>query len=161
MGHIRLGRLPATRKWQQVVALLSEGAPFEQIAAASAEAAESSLRHARDDPTLSGAYWLLTQIPLAARSGDFAAALRALGLQTSDTPTVLEVGAALAEAIDRQSSRAGGRTDLGELAQHAAVLSLPSERLSYLKINVFFRVQLCMCKSLCKAPDHRRPRHPP
>jgi len=67
MGHIRLGRLPATKKWQQVVALLSRGASLEQIAGASAEAAEISLEHARRDPALLQSFWLLTQLPLAAR----------------------------------------------------------------------------------------------
>lgn len=68
MGHVWLGRLPATRKWQQVVSLLSEGATLERIAGASAEAAENSLGHARRDPALLHSFWLLTQIPLAARA---------------------------------------------------------------------------------------------
>ena len=51
MGHVHLGRLPSTKRWQQVVALLSAGAPVEQIAGASAEAAENSLEHARNDLT--------------------------------------------------------------------------------------------------------------
>ena len=41
MGHIRLGRLPRTWKWQQVVALLAEAASVDRIAAASADAAEA------------------------------------------------------------------------------------------------------------------------
>ena len=57
MGHIRLGRLPATKKWQQVVALLSRGASLEQIAGASADAAENSLEHARRDPALLQSFW--------------------------------------------------------------------------------------------------------
>ena len=56
MGHTRLGRLPATRKWNDVVALLSEGAPVDDIAGASADAAEASLSAARDDPALLHAF---------------------------------------------------------------------------------------------------------
>ncbi len=52
MGHIRLGRLPHTWKWQQVVDLLGEAAPVDKIASASADAAEVSLRRASDDPAL-------------------------------------------------------------------------------------------------------------
>lgn len=52
MGHIRLGKLPSTRKWQQVVTLLADGAPVREIAAASAEAAEAALGNAADDPAL-------------------------------------------------------------------------------------------------------------
>jgi len=124
MGHIRLGRLPATKKWQQVVALLSRGASLEQIAGASAEAAEISIEHARRDPALLQSFWLLTQIPLAARSPDFPDSLKSLGLDVSDSPSLMEIVGAFSAVIDRHVERSGGRTDLGELAQNAAAESL-------------------------------------
>jgi hypothetical protein len=124
MGHIRLGRLPATKKWQHVVALLSGGASVEHIAGASAEAAENSLQHARNDPAVQQSFWLLTQIPLAARTPDFAKSLEGLGLQVGASPSLFDIVGAFAEAVDRQSARWGGRTDLGEMAQHAAAESL-------------------------------------
>ena len=124
MGHVRLGRLPATRKWQQVVSLLARGAPLGQIAGASAEAAENSLEHARRDPALLQAFWLLTQIPLAARSPDFSGSLLRLGLSVSGSPSLMETVRAFSDAIDRHVERRGGRTDLGELAQNAAAESL-------------------------------------
>ena len=120
MGHVRLGRLPATRKWQQVVSLLARGAPLGQIAGASAEAAENSLEHARRDPALLQAFWLLTQIPLAARSPDFSGNLQRLGLSISGSPSLMETVSAFSDAIDRHVERRGGRTDLGEMAQNAA-----------------------------------------
>ena len=124
MGHVRLGRLPATQKWQQVVALLSSGSTPEDVAGASAVAAESSLQRARSDPALVHSFWLLTQLPLAARSPDFEDNLQALGLRVDRDPTLMEIVGAMSEAIDRRAGQAGGRTDLGELAQHAAVESL-------------------------------------
>jgi len=124
MGHIRLGRLPATKKWQQVVALLSRGASLEQIAGASADAAENSLEHARRDPALLQSFWLLTQVPLAARSPDFPDSLKSLGLDVSDSPSLMEIVGAFSAVIDRHVERSGGRTDLGELAQNAAAESL-------------------------------------
>jgi hypothetical protein len=120
MGHIRLGRLPATKKWQQVVALLSSGASLEQIAGASAEAAEISLEHARRDPALLQSFWLLTQM----RSPDFPDSLKSLGLDVSDSPSLMEIVGAFSAVIDRHVERSGGRTDLGELAQNAAAESL-------------------------------------
>jgi hypothetical protein len=71
MGHIRLHRLPASRQWHQVVALLSGEADSTAIAGASATAAESSVRHAHDDSALAQSFWLLMRIPIAARSADF------------------------------------------------------------------------------------------
>ena len=124
MGHIRLGILPATRKWREVVGLVTEGAPPDLIAGASASAAEAALGHARDDPALLHSFWLLTQLPLAARTPDFLESLGALGLRIDRDPSLLEIVGALTEAIDRQTEIAGGRTDLGEMAQLAAADSL-------------------------------------
>ena len=126
MGHIRLGRLPATRHWQQVVALLSRDAPAERVAAASAEAAEVSLEHARRDTALHHSFWLLTQLPLAARSPNYSDSLRSLGFAVQGTPSLLEIISAFSATVDRHVDRNGGRTDLGELAQHAAAESLAS-----------------------------------
>ena len=88
MGHIRLKRLPATRRWHQVVALLAAGAGVWDVAAASAEAAEDALLAARRDPVLANAVWLLTQIPLAARAPDFGEAAWKLGRTTPLSATL-------------------------------------------------------------------------
>ena len=124
MGHIRLGRLPATKKWQEVLALLSEGSSVDHIAGASADAAENSLKHAQNDPAVQHSFWLLTQIPLAARTPDLVASLERLGLKVRGSASLFEVVGAFTEAVDRKSEESGGRTDLGEMAQHAAAESL-------------------------------------
>jgi hypothetical protein len=124
MGHIRLGTLPATRKWQEVVGLISGDAPVDLIAGASASASEAALRYARDDPALQYSFWLLTQLPLAARAPDFPESLDRLGLHVGPDPSLLEIVGAFTEAIDRQTEHRGGRTDLGEIAQLAAADSL-------------------------------------
>jgi hypothetical protein len=124
MGHIRLGRLPRPRKWQQVVALLGGSAPLADVAAASAAAAESGLRLAHADPALGHSFWLLTQIPLAARSGDFVASLDKLGVRAGAEPTLIAIVGAFSEAVDRHLRRIGGRSKLGEMAQLAAAESL-------------------------------------
>ena len=43
MGHMRLGDLPRTRKWQQVVGLIEGGAGTAQLANATISAAERGL----------------------------------------------------------------------------------------------------------------------
>ena len=40
MAHIRLGKLPAGKKWDQVVELLRVGGDVRELAAATADAAE-------------------------------------------------------------------------------------------------------------------------
>ena len=124
MGHIRLGILPKTRKWQQVVDLLRLGTDLETVAGAAAEAAETSLQNASLDPAFLHAFWLLTQIPLAARGPAFGDDLRRLGLQVPDEPGLMDVTGAFMGAVDHHARERGGRTDLGEMAQMAAVESL-------------------------------------
>jgi hypothetical protein len=67
MGHIRLGVLPKSKKWNRVVEELRLWADVSGIASATAAAAETSLENASADPAFLHAFWLLTQIPLAAR----------------------------------------------------------------------------------------------
>jgi hypothetical protein len=120
MGHIRLGNLPRTRKWQQVVALIEGGAGTAQIANATITAAEKGLKLAAEDKGLVETIWLLTQLPLAARSDNFAQALQSTGLEVSESPSLMEVIGAFSDAIDKKLANNGGRTDLGEMAQMAA-----------------------------------------
>jgi hypothetical protein len=59
MGHVRLGVLPASQKWRQVIDQLRLGADAELIAAAVAHAAEASLKRASYDPAFLHSFWLL------------------------------------------------------------------------------------------------------
>jgi len=124
MGHIRLGVLPKTRKWRQVVDELRLGGNVEAVAASASVASEASLQGASNDPAFLHGFWLLTQIPLAARGPNFAGDLRRLGLQVADQPGLMDVVGAVSDAVDRYAREQGGRTDLGEMAQMAAVESL-------------------------------------
>jgi hypothetical protein len=127
MGHIRLGTLPRTQKWNQVVSLIAGGANVERIAAASADAAEHGLERASQDEGLGHAFWLLTQIPQAARHSNFSERLWELGLTgVSSKPTLLEIVAAMTRAVDGHVRERGKRTDLGEMAQRAAAETLAS-----------------------------------
>jgi hypothetical protein len=124
MGHVRLGVLPKSRKWRQVVDELRLGASVSEIAALAADAAETSLQATAADPAFLHAFWLLTQTPLAARGPAFAEDLGRLGIMVADHPSLLDVVAAISAAVDRHARDQGGRTDLGEMAQMAAVESL-------------------------------------
>ena len=124
MGHQRLGRLPATRNWRAVIALITEGSDAANIAAATAEAAEGSLRAAAKDPTLRDVFFLLTQIPLAARSSDFAQALYDLDIVTVSQPNLIEIVTALTETLDRKMATQEATNDFSEMASKAAIESL-------------------------------------
>jgi hypothetical protein len=124
MGHLRLGELPKSRRWREVVEKLRVGESVAELAAATAEAAESELESAKGDPALGFIVWLLTQLPLAARSSHYAARLRELGFDPGAEHSLLEFVAGVSSAVDRQVSGDPNRTDLGELARQAASESL-------------------------------------
>ena len=124
MGHIHLGRLPKTRPWNAVVELLRAGASTADIAKATANAAENSLAAAASDPALRHAFWLLTQLPLAARSTDFAGCLKELKIDVGAASSMLSLAAAFHESLEARSRSSTGKTDLGGMAQLAATEAL-------------------------------------
>ena len=126
MGHNRLGTLPRTEKWNHVVSLLAGGADLEEVAAASADAAERGLERAAKDEGLARSFWLLTQIFQAARQSNFSERLWELGLSVSGKPTLFEIASAFARAVDDHVREHGRRSDIGEMAQHAATETLTS-----------------------------------
>src|SRR5712692_2664128 len=109
MGHIRLATLARTRQWIQVLDLIGGGAGTPEVAAATMEASQGGLAKAARDPGLIHTVWLLTQVPLAAREENFAARIRRLGLEVSDSPGLLEVIGAFTGAVDAHLRRSGGR----------------------------------------------------
>jgi hypothetical protein len=126
MGHVRLGRLPATRQWREVVSCLElEGFCLGALADAVARASNESLEVAMKDRAFVEALWLLIRIPQAARSHDFAAALAELGINVPANPSIADVVAGYDNAIGIVQRKAGAcATDLGELAKHAGIAAL-------------------------------------
>jgi hypothetical protein len=121
MGHTRLGALPRSRKWKEVIGLIAAGAGAEQIANAVIRAAEGGLMAVAHHKGLVEAFWSLTQLTQAAREKDFAAALRDRGFDVPDHPSLPAILSAVSAAVDRSMPNNNGRTDLGEMAHHAAV----------------------------------------
>lgn len=126
MGHVRFGKPPTTRKWLEVVGLLSEGdvhVPY--LAEAVERAADRSLADAVKDPAFVEALWLFLKVPQAARSEDFSGELRKLRLFVPANPTVTDLMAAFDSAIEdvrRRSTRS--LTDFGLIAKNAAISAL-------------------------------------
>ena len=124
MGHIHLGRLPRTQSWNAVVDLLRAGASAGDIATATAKAAENSLANAALDPALRHAFWLLAQLPLAARSTEFDERLLQLGINAGTAPALLTLTADFQRLVDARVRNARVKTDLGQMAKLAATEAL-------------------------------------
>lgn len=89
---------------------------------ASAGAAERDLLAAANDPVFVEAVRLLLTIPLAARSEDFGAALRAAELQVGSAPGLFDIVAASMARLDEVGR--GRSSDLAELAARALAQTL-------------------------------------
>lgn len=136
MGHLRLGNLHKTRRWQQVIDMLGAGAGTEEIASASLLASERAFIEAAHDPGFKHTVWLLTQIILAARKRDFQSELVKVGLDVPKDPGLFDILGAFTKHVDSHLDRQKARTDISEMCQLAAVEAL-SERCIERSKNLF------------------------
>ena len=108
------------------MALIGAGVDTADVAAATLDASRRGLDDAADDPALVHSFWLLTQLPLCARKANFVEELAKIGVSVASEPTLMELVGGVSDAVDAHIYRAGGRTDLGEMAQMGAAESLTS-----------------------------------
>src|SRR2546426_8769980 len=119
MGHIRIGTLPATRRWKDVVSLVAEGAEVSRVAEATTHAWQLAFDKVRNDAGFREAVFLLTQLGVAGKSKDPAGQLSSAGLEVGGAGAVVEVAMALGGAMERRIQSARQRSDFGEMAQRA------------------------------------------
>jgi len=126
MGHVRLGKPPATRKWREVVDLLraSEFAVAD-IAAAVERSADRSLSTAVQDPGFVETFWMLLRLPYAVASEDAQSELRSLGIHVPVDAGLADFTAGFDEAFERFRRRSAfGFTDFAFIARDAAISAL-------------------------------------
>jgi len=111
--------MPATRKWKTVADMIERGSAINDIAAASAKAAERELARAADDPVFVEAVRLLALIPQAAKQEGFGKALLAIGIDAPADPSLMDLMVATTAALDRFAMREGHRSDFGKLSARA------------------------------------------
>ncbi len=124
MGHIHLGVLPKSKKWQEVVELLASGATDESVVAASVRAAENDLAGAARNPVFVEAVRLMAMVPVAARSEDFGHALRELNVPSGNSPDLFSLVSAVGQRLDDVAATRSKRDDFGELARRALLSTL-------------------------------------
>lgn len=137
MGHTRLGAVPKTRKWNELVEQIAgrsltgnvatAAVNIGAIAAQTLDAAQQGLDKAARDPGVLYTFYLLTQVALASRTPDWGEALGKHGIRLSSDSTVFDFTAEVQHAIDRHISQyPSGATDLSEIAQQSAGEALTS-----------------------------------
>jgi hypothetical protein len=135
MGHTRLGKIPTTKRWREVVATFavagSDSTAFDskyiklskevpKIAASTMEAAASALRASVKDGGLAFVFYLLTQLALCARRSELTAALKDLGITLPSSPSNLDLTTEIHRVIDEHFRETGRKSDASEMAQLAA-----------------------------------------
>jgi hypothetical protein len=142
VGHTRLGKLPKTQKWLDLVGqiagsqvsgrVLTAASYVEAIAAQTLEASRAGLDNAKHDSGVLYAFYLLTQVALASRSANWEDSLARHGIHLAGDGTVFNLTAEIQAAIDRHvSESSSGATDLSEMAQQSvgeALMSLADSR---------------------------------
>jgi hypothetical protein len=119
MGHVRLGNLPRSKAWNEVVGLIANGADVAQIADATLKAAEKAFQFLKNDKGFKEAIWLLTQLGIAGKTESPLDGLRGIGVDVSDNPSLPELTAAVSEALDNRLRQARAPSDFAEMAQRA------------------------------------------
>ncbi len=94
MGHTRLGEVPKTHKWNELVEQISGSTltgnvatadvRVGTIAAQTLDATQKSLKKAATDPGVRYTFYLITQVALAARATDWERALGVHGIRLSE-----------------------------------------------------------------------------
>ncbi|MEI7732741.1 MAG: hypothetical protein WCO56_24425 [Verrucomicrobiota bacterium] len=121
MGHSRIGTLPATRRWKEVVQLIADGADVSKVAEATLKAAELAFAWVQEDVGFREAANLMVQIAQTTKDQNPTAALAKLGIEISENTSVAEVAMAVGEALDQRVNAQRGRSDFGEMAGKALV----------------------------------------
>jgi hypothetical protein len=124
MGHIRIGTLPATKRWKEVVGLITEGAEVSKVAESTVHASELAFNKVHDDFGFREAVWLMTQFGVAGSKENPAQHLDSLGIEVSGASSVVEVALAVAKELDRRVDASRRRSDFGEMAQRALISSV-------------------------------------
>ncbi len=121
MGHIRIGTLPANKKWKEVVGLVTEGADVGKVAESTLYASNLAFKTVQNDFAFREAVWMLTQLGVAGEKGNPARHLSAVGIDIEHAESVVDVAMSLANELDRRVDAQRTRSDFGEMAQRALI----------------------------------------
>ena len=121
MGHSRIGTLPRTRWWDEVVDLIAGDANVRQVADTTLWAAQKALATVVNDVGFREAMYLAVQLALAGREKDAAEHMAGVGVELGNRFSAVDVASALSAALDHQMAGRGNREDWGEMARETLV----------------------------------------
>lgn len=116
MGHNRLGLLPRTYRWKQVIKLLEESADLPDIVKASIYAVQNSLLQASKDQGLTIAITNIFKFIEAIKSKDYRDALYLGGYLDKNDDSIFSITAKFKEKVEKDLDRNWARSDVSEIA---------------------------------------------
>lgn len=141
MGHVRIGKLPRTKKWSEVVELIAAGADVSQVANVTLKASEEAFAYVNinEDKGFNQAVWVMVQLGVAAKKDDPVQYLRDSGINIPSQTTLPGIISAISNSLDNYLDHHGERSDLSEIAQRALVGAV-TERIRPKLENRLFQV---------------------
>jgi hypothetical protein len=127
MGHNRLGHLPRTQPWKQVIALLEDGADLSSLADASLRAALTGLKRAPSDPGFLSTLGAIVELVAASRGKDLPAALQRMGVDPTAQASSFGFLSSVAQLLSDRLGQIYPRNDVGKIAQDAFLASLTEQ----------------------------------
>ena len=129
MGHTRLGNIPTTRRWRDVVGIFASAksasgltagsSDISRLAGSTVRASSEALRAGIKDGGLAFVFYFLTQLALSARRKEPRQALNDLGLKLPTNPTHLDLTVEIHRVIDEHFRTTKQKSDVAEMAQLA------------------------------------------
>jgi len=120
MGHIRVGRLPKSRRWSEIIVLLGdEDAAVSDVAKAVVVAARHAYEVAGADPGITESVRIMAQLAVASRNDDFENSLRASGFPVEPQSDAIGFLDHVFQEADRRYGRIADRTIFTEFASAA------------------------------------------
>jgi len=127
MGHLRLGHLPRTHRWKQVIGLLDNGADPPDLADASFRASLTGLGRVPSDPGFLSVLNSIVELAAASREKNLKSALRHAGIDAAVHTSSFGFLSAVAENLSDRLGEIYPRSDVGKIAQDAFLESLTKQ----------------------------------
>lgn len=124
MGHIRLGELPRTGYWRDVINTLDLTNDPATIASKTLKAAHKGIDFAKHDIGVANVIYLFMKTVWASKAKYFDKALQAIGIHVSQQAGLVDIVGEFDRTTDKILRRSPHRSDLAEMARYSAVDTL-------------------------------------
>jgi hypothetical protein len=117
VGHLRLDRLPRTRRWKEVIRLLQQGAPVDELAQATYWAAYNGLSRVPADEGFTQTLTTIFKFIDALQSRNPDLALRQNGFDLKEGASFFDYIGSFKERASIAASAIHAKSDIAEIAQ--------------------------------------------